>query len=810
MGLFSSEYKTSVGATTVSLLGEQPDFLKSAVTRALYQNAPLGDVLIEHSVNGLAGKFRSAFNYAKDHYSRGLPRATYEVIAADKAAVKAHLEERENASVRLRTVELEYNNPLAHVYHWLATEHGYEPYTRTFSIPEAMGIRMDTDFTEFVVSNSVATQAEVDTIVNQAPLDSTEESTVLIDGVGVTQIIDITYDIQHTVSYLPTQSRTRRILSEDEDADVFTITVHGEQIITVHRVIAAFASGTRTVSHVIDGVKKVISISTLPVLEYTDTQIHTETNVHSDVYTHAPTFPKNQLYYFIVYGVVTPTGVVGKYDLFPALLGSMPYGFPMVRTANDEAYFPVVILREDNIDKFATSQQDTDDYITSSRLLNRLGFDVLDIVESINTNESIDDIDHAYLMFGVNLRTENEGCIRYLCDLFYKLAAKEITPTQTGTFDDSFDLSQEDLFVHYNDDSTSLYDAQNLYNAQQRRYLYMSEGGLNAAISWRKIEVQQYQGSIGNSGYVKKTLSEVNGEGVLRLDWQIDNDTYRTIVIYDLEHEHRVYEDHVVRTTIGDILKPKEDVENDNFVIPLNKTLFDGLPLLVRNEFVNDAVHLVIYSIETVKLKWYQTGWFKALITIAAIVIFVTSGIPQEFMLAIAAGVQATVVFILTYALNMFVITALFELVVDLVGIELSIVLAAIVTALGVAEAFDITSFEALNAKLLLEVSTNLTKAIQNETLEQMVGLENERTAFYDELRDRQKELDEVKKGLTVQGVIDPFELVHLVPIIDFNESPSNFFNRTIHSGNIGIHGYKAVTNFVEIQLRLPEPNTPI
>jgi hypothetical protein len=41
-----------------------------------------------------------------------------------------------------------------------------------------------------------------------------------------------------------------------------------------------------------------------------------------------------------------------------------------------------------------------------------------------------------------------------------------------------------------------------------------------------------------------------------------------------------------------------------------------------------------------------------------------------------------------------------------------------------------------------------------------------------------------------------------------FGETPDEFYNRTIHAGNIGILSVDAVSNYVEMQLRLPDIST--
>jgi hypothetical protein len=38
-----------------------------------------------------------------------------------------------------------------------------------------------------------------------------------------------------------------------------------------------------------------------------------------------------------------------------------------------------------------------------------------------------------------------------------------------------------------------------------------------------------------------------------------------------------------------------------------------------------------------------------------------------------------------------------------------------------------------------------------------------------------------------------------------FGEAPEEYFNRTVHSGNVGILGIKAISDYVDNALKLPE-----
>ncbi|OZB40381.1 MAG: hypothetical protein B7X50_08605 [Alishewanella sp. 34-51-39] len=66
-------------------------------------------------------------------------------------------------------------------------------------------------------------------------------------------------------------------------------------------------------------------------------------------------------------------------------------------------------------------------------------------------------------------------------------------------------------------------------------------------------------------------------------------------------------------------------------------------------------------------------------------------------------------------------------------------------------------------------------------------------------------ELEEVKNLLGKENLLDPFEFIGKEPRVIFGESPDQFYNRTIHSGNIGVLALDANSSFIDISLTLPK-----
>ena len=49
--------------------------------------------------------------------------------------------------------------------------------------------------------------------------------------------------------------------------------------------------------------------------------------------------------------------------------------------------------------------------------------------------------------------------------------------------------------------------------------------------------------------------------------------------------------------------------------------------------------------------------------------------------------------------------------------------------------------------------------------------------------------------------------LLKQVPYVVLGESPAGYFNRTVHSGNIGAQSISMIRNYVDLSLQLPKPS---
>ena len=272
---------------------------------------------------------------------------------------------------------------------------------------------------------------------------------------------------------------------------------------------------------------------------------------------------------------------------------------------------------------------------------------------------------------------------------------------------------------------------------------------------------------------------------------QITENIYDEIQVVDLETQFHIVPGYA---TLGD--------DNDKILlIPLDYSITENYSLPDREILYSRSMHYIFNSLVVVKAKWYETGLFKAIILVVAVVITIyTWGADggSAIAAALAAGSYGLALqLIFITVLEALLFKAAFSLFVKAVGIEAAMVIALLLVAYGMYEVFEVGSLSgAPFAKDLLTLSTGLSGGIKSQLAAEMQNLQNEYLEFQDYTK-AQLELLETSKNLLEQKHF-------LSPFVIFGESPEAFYNRTVHSGNIGVVAIGAISSFVDAKLVLP------
>lgn len=447
----------------------------------------------------------------------------------------------------------------------------------------------------------------------------------------------------------------------------------------------------------------------------------------------------------------------------------------------------------------------SDWYKHSRKLLKKINMDYDKICDGIHENPDIADVEQAMMWWAVEADSQDPEDRKYL----YKYFNQRFE--EMGGM--PYDLTHADLLQSNGTVASLMFDAA----------MVIQDARFKMALSHRGMYRRMYQGSIGPVGayssgeltlMVQYTDVQTNEGGdtafisyypmpahYYRL--QVNDGWYEEIMIFGMEMKYHIYGDY---NTTGD--GDDDDTRTDLLQIPVDIALLDGMSLLKREKFFSRTMNFIFNSRVTVKIKWYQQGWFTMFIFIVAFAIAVYTGqfAALDAFIAGTAGMTAVqiVTAIAVTGLQYIAVSVAFKMFVKVVGVKIAFLVAIVAMAAGVAVDMGTeigANLQSMlpNATDLLKVGTNLTKAIQAEMQGDLLGMQEQMQVLQSEAARLDKELQQAADALYADN--------RLAPFINPAEMPEDFFNRTVHAGNIGMISIDAVGNYVERALSLPTLN---
>ena len=453
-------------------------------------------------------------------------------------------------------------------------------------------------------------------------------------------------------------------------------------------------------------------------------------------------------------------------------------------------YFPFAYVR---LNKTAVATG-TPEYKATKKMVKYLGITYADIIKQVNENPNVKDVEQAFIAMMVPAVTENQMEKRYLFDYFKELfyASQEITP---------------DAPIN-----AFLWDVERAIkpDVQQTRTIIIQDKKFKMALTFGQITQGIKVGSVCDVGTYKSEFIDetkvqnpptVNGGTVTwttvekhhRYVHQIAVGLYEEIEIFGLKMTYYVYGSY---TTVG-------TDKDASLLIPLDMSITHNYQSKDRELLYSRSLHMIMNSRVITVLKWYQQSWFQMfLVAIMVVVTIYSMGSTwKELLASISAGVSAqAIAYTLFIALVKYVaVTIAIKLFVKAVGFKTAFLVALVAAAMGVYSKVTDNLSEMLSADNLLKLSTSLSKGIQTGLNDAMSSLQDEYAKIKASMDTEIKLLDDANKLLESDN--------KMLPLIVWGEKPDDFYNRTIHSGNIGVLGLDVVTNYCDLMLSLPKIN---
>lgn len=300
------------------------------------------------------------------------------------------------------------------------------------------------------------------------------------------------------------------------------------------------------------------------------------------------------------------------------------------------------------------------------------------ISKGITDNESIGDIDYAYLMFGVSINTKDKAGKQYIYNFMQALYRKYISVTDPndrftemymsdmeGRSQFSLKITWKELFHDYEEQGTPRF-------TQMKRAF---TGNDKYAI---KIFTDTYEETIVNPENNQTTTITKSEKRVYFIYRRNKKATqYEWYSASGLEHHNYVHDG---KTTDTEAIKAwdyeevdgKEIYKESAFIFPIHEGIYKQLPAVQQAQISHSFAYLIFNSYVVKKVKWYQRGFFKVIVMVVIIIIMVivtvfTAGSGTGPTAGMAGAIYGSLIGAGISATTALVITALVKAVVSMV-----------------------------------------------------------------------------------------------------------------------------------------------
>lgn len=759
--------RVDVAASTSKIIeNAETDFVGQTIINSFFKERSFNSDLLRNLQGSMKYKFNRVYNYGRDTYTRGLPRTSNtRQSAINQPEVTTILEGIEGQAIEYKYYSID-QNPWERIALSELQKQGhtikYDP-----SMPNPINITMDGDIW-LIHSTALNTDNEIELVLYRSiDLYEYEYKDVVFSNLGLVE--DNYYYVASYYTGVDTNFYTFWWYDP-------TTNIYPELDLT---------------ADTIDSGNPYFPV--VPI-RWDNQDLTAESERSTDDFITSETLLKKISLDYIDLGIA----IHGDPDMPPAGNPIILQVDGLLYTADTEEPYDLNLIGSGSPDVILNTSDP--DFNQQYSIWSNASQDRAKEIDEYNQNQGklndIDDIDYAYIIFGVQLGDDDKIVNKYLYEFF---------------------LNQ------YNNggNTKEAYDAwlnQNSYFEPPRNRLTIGTAigsSFGQRLEYHYIEKQILKGKLGKVGDVFKSFQD--GESKIRtkydipydtslviLSKQITEDTYERLEIRGLIHEIPIYKaTYYVQTTVRDL---KDSDKEGNFVILLDRFIANDMNTFDEIDLYTRSILLSVTSLEITKLKWYESNFFlhaiKSLSIFITIVSFGTAAFAANsfYQFAVEAIKQSL------YAI---VIAETFQLVIKIIGIEAAIILAALLTIASLSTKFSDSFAKSVKdlpfaEDLLKLVPTFIesTKSYIDEELKNLMSAAEKQKEEYEEELD---ELEKLQKELDSAFNLNPYivtdENLSLLP----NESPDDFFTRTIHLGNIGVKSLDTIEYYVDSKLQLPD-----
>lgn len=522
------------------------------------------------------------------------------------------------------------------------------------------------------------------------------------------------------------------------------------------------------------------------------------------------------------------------------------------------AFMAPIPVRVDNA--FLSESFEPAQYAEAKRAYRRLtgGGKFDELVEKLEDNPDLADIDYVFVVPGVSLNVRENACRKYLYTFFEAAMATSLydeadhTAWQAGA-----EASQESL-----DDWEVWLAAQGsignpLNGAPEPSFSPLLPGarnevrvktsttlGYDTRIAWKAI-TEQFGSGLGKPGALPGDIWLAKGDLSTTTDrtyggalgflssvskktedifiyWQTDADSWKRLVIRGLVHQNYIYKGKYVEIGAHEAL---DDLDESGFIVPIHYETWRTMSLKDTTQMATACIFIVVNSYKVKKQKWYQTGFFKLVLFIVAVIVTIVFAPGGIGLLGTNAAVGATVGLVGVAAVivgaiaNTLAAMILIKLIgigaTELLGDQIGSIVAAIASFLtfqfvvgiqgGLSLAQSLSNLT--NPMTLLNFTSSVGNGVAGYVQGQAQGILADAQDVMKRYEQQKRELEELYAqniGYD-RGLIDPLSLV------DIDQGPLEtreiFLGRTLMTGSdIAELTHSLLSNFATLTLSTDLP----
>lgn len=501
------------------------------------------------------------------------------------------------------------------------------------------------------------------------------------------------------------------------------------------------------------------------------------------------------------------TDTTGKIGFFTYQHGSGTYPSIDLAYALEDStlgtYFPWAYFRVKGEDVYDVEVKETVDQMRA--WCDTLGVSFDKLHEGVHQDPDADDVEQSILMMGLNPGRQNAACQEYLFKHFSALHANALSqgalnPTLEGRMQAFTSSPSQMQYIRDNRFAMSLQFSgitkRRLAGVIGKKGEYKSKYAVMSQDS--QAYLTQTPGGVGNGSVTPTQPGWV-------YQYQVTAAVYEEVIVYGLRSNYEVHRKKGFAA----------GSDSPNLLIPIDAAIVRTMAVPAREQLLCRALTMMVNTVIVVTSPWYASAGFRIVLMIIAVVITIFSAGTawQAIVAAASVGAVALTITVLTMIVQAVVVSMAIKLFVKIVGPKFALIVAIAAVIYGSTSAAT-AQLSATWAENLVRVGASLVNQAATVNQQQIAaGIESiveDAQAFSAWAQEQLDGLGDKMQALGLNPAIvglNSFDVVKMGPQLVLGESPTDYYSRTVHAGNIGLLSIEMTESFVAVKTQLPSFN---